>query len=215
MMPKFQVSSFKFQVSKTGFTILETLVALSLIVAALVGPVALITRGLAATSISKNKLIAANLAQEGIELGRAIRENNILCGHVGELDALWNTDPTFAEAGDFGQTIRPGAYTLDVKSSATLSCNGNAIKTPRLGGLCDARLKLGADGAYTYIGSAADSQFSRCVKICTPPADAPCSGPADPDIDANHQMEIISEVKWNERGIPRAMELRERLYNWE
>src|SRR3989344_3040419 len=67
------------EILKKGFTLLETIVALAVITAAVVGPVVLITSGLISFGFAKNKLIALNLAQEGLELVRAIRENNVLC----------------------------------------------------------------------------------------------------------------------------------------
>src|SRR3989344_4359334 len=65
-----------------GFTLLETIVALAVITAVVVGPVVLITSGLISFGFAKNKLIALNLAQEGLELIRAVRENNILCDEI-------------------------------------------------------------------------------------------------------------------------------------
>src|SRR3989344_8747359 len=64
--------------SKRGFTLLETVVALGLIFSAMVGPVTLATRGIFFAKFSKNKLVAANLAQEGIELIRKMRDDNAL-----------------------------------------------------------------------------------------------------------------------------------------
>lgn len=61
-----------------GFTLLETIVALVLIVAAMVGPFSLATRSIFGAKFAKHKLTALNLAQEGIEIIRRMRETNVL-----------------------------------------------------------------------------------------------------------------------------------------
>lgn len=61
-----------------GFTLLETLVAISILVTAIVGPLALAAQTIRSQQVSKDNLVAANLAQEGIELIRNYRSNNVL-----------------------------------------------------------------------------------------------------------------------------------------
>lgn len=63
-----------------GFSLLETTVAVAILITAIVGPLTLASSSLRASSVAKNNLIAANLAQEGIELVRVKRSNNILQG---------------------------------------------------------------------------------------------------------------------------------------
>lgn len=61
-----------------GFTLLEVLLAISLITVGILGVFILIQRTVAFTSVSSNRLIAAYLAQEGIEIVRNIRDTNWL-----------------------------------------------------------------------------------------------------------------------------------------
>ncbi len=63
---------------KKGFTLLETIVAVSVLVTAIIGPFNLASQTIQAQSIARNDLIAANFAQEGIELFRNYRSNNVL-----------------------------------------------------------------------------------------------------------------------------------------
>src|ERR1051326_5311993 len=69
-----------------GYTLLETIVALAIIVGALSGPVTLVATGLVSSQYYKNKLTAINLAEEGIETIRSYRDNNILAGHPFDMD---------------------------------------------------------------------------------------------------------------------------------
>lgn len=78
-----------------GFTLIETIIALAVITSAVVGPFSLATKGILNASFAKNKIIAANLSQEGVELVRKIRENNILAGRnwdYGIASGSWQGD---------------------------------------------------------------------------------------------------------------------------
>ena len=212
----FRISDFGFRISKSGFTLLETVVALAVILAAVVGPVSLITRGLVDFSFAKNKIIAVNLAQEGIELIRAVRENNILCDSInGNPNWNWNRDP---EGGNLTSTKRQ-VSTQDV---VTINCKPPGpgspilITTPRLPLSTAETLRFDSStGLYGYTGQ--DTIFTREITICVPPnagGGSNCSTAPDSDVPNGSQMEVISRVTWNERGILREVNLRERLYEW-
>lgn len=81
----FRISGFMFQAPRGGFTLLETIVALALILSAMAGPVTLASRGIFFAKFSKNKLIGANLAQEGLEIVRKMRDDNVLARRAFDL----------------------------------------------------------------------------------------------------------------------------------
>lgn len=198
-----------------GFTLIETLVAIALLLAVLVGPITLIAHSLFSTSFSRNDLIANNLAQEGIELVRAVRDNNILCITLGStpLDSSeWDHNPN----GPPPKLL--SYYELDPTQSIDLTCGGDTISTPRplrrnTLASCNTQILIDSDGTYNYVAGIA-SGFIRCVTICSPPNSAPCSIAVDTDIPNNDQMEVISTVSWTERGVPKSVTLRDRLYKW-
>lgn len=77
--------------SAFGFTLIETLVAIGIIVFGLVSALTLINTSLFYLSNINDRLIAANLSAEGIELIRNTRDNNWLNGddwnrHIDEDD---------------------------------------------------------------------------------------------------------------------------------
>lgn len=195
-----------------GFTLLETVVALSIIIAAVVGPVSLVTRGLVNFFSAKNKLITVNLAQEGIELVRLIRENNIMCDKAadGILDGKpkkWNEDP---EGGVINKNT---LYKVSADSVFTMTCGPVTISTPKLSLFISGEpLKFDSStGLYNY-ASGNDTVFVREINIRTP-LDA--SDLPDNDIPRLDQMDVVSTVSWDERGIPKSLVLKERLYNWK
>jgi|SRR3989344_4144715 len=195
-----------------GFTLLETIVALAVILAAAVGPVSLITSGIADFAPSKNKLTANNLAQEGIELVRAVRENNLVCDILNGPTAWpWNEDPEAPDppSGNQFTNITVG---ISVDRTLNLTCGGApgiSIVVPLLSASCASKLRFDpATGIYGYSGSQ-ETFFSRCVQIKVPP-DSPDGG-----IPAGDQMDVISTVEWTERSFTKSVTLRERLYNWK
>jgi len=68
---------FHLQTKKTkAFTLIEVLVALFFLFITIFAAVSLVNNALSTTQSSKQKFIAANLAQEGMEIVRNIRDSN-------------------------------------------------------------------------------------------------------------------------------------------
>lgn len=63
-----------------GFTLLETMTAIFVIAIGVTSIFSLFARSIILTSFSSYKLTAAYLAQEGIEVVRNIRDNNLIAG---------------------------------------------------------------------------------------------------------------------------------------
>jgi len=71
----------KYTLKNQGFTIVETLVAISVLMIAIAGPLVVASKGLSGTNLSKNQMIAVYLAQESMESVKNIRDNNIYNGY--------------------------------------------------------------------------------------------------------------------------------------
>ena len=83
------------ETTKSGFTLIEVLTAIFLIVAGLIGALSIISQTISFTSLSSSKLVANYLAQEGIETVRNIRDGNWLEQNSwteGLLDGDWQAD---------------------------------------------------------------------------------------------------------------------------
>lgn len=65
-----------------GFTLIETLVAVTILAVAIVAPMSLTTQSLSAAYYARDQMIAFHLAQEAIETIRAVRDENILGGEA-------------------------------------------------------------------------------------------------------------------------------------
>lgn len=98
-------SSFNIRYSaNVGFTLIETLVAISILLIAIVGPISLIGDALHRSYYAKDEMIAINLAQEGVEAVRRVRDTNMLGG---------GTSP-----GNWLADLSNGDYIIDAGSIA-------------------------------------------------------------------------------------------------
>lgn len=61
-----------------GFTLVETLVAVSIFSISILGLLVVLTQGIADTGYAKKKMMAGYLAQEGIEYVRNMRDTSVL-----------------------------------------------------------------------------------------------------------------------------------------
>ena len=116
LLVNFQSSSRTF-----GFTLIETLVAISLLMTAIVAPMALAAQSLASAYYARDQITAYFLAQEAIEAVRSVRDGNIL--H----DALSNGSPR-----DLLSTIPVGQnFTIDSTTNTMTPCFGacSALQT--------------------------------------------------------------------------------------
>ncbi|MBI5912825.1 type II secretion system protein [Candidatus Azambacteria bacterium] len=129
-----QKSKVKSQKLQRGFTLLESMVAIAIFTVGISTAVFVITQSINVGTRTKNKIIAANLTQEGIEAVRNIRDRN------------W-----FA-----GRTWTDG---IDALTNACLQYNS---EYDTIDGACASGANLSFDGAH-YVQTASPAQFSRAV----------------------------------------------------
>lgn len=101
MLNNFMRRFQKIKNREQGFTLIESILAIFVVIVGVLGVVALIQRTVAFTSLTSGKLIAAYLAQEGIEIVRNIRDTNWLTGNE------WNeglTDCSLGCEGDYNDS---------------------------------------------------------------------------------------------------------------
>ena len=126
----------KYSLNK-GTTIIEALVAVLILTIGILPSLATILMARNFESLIRNNLIAANLAQEGVEVVRAIR------------DANWFADPV---PRPFDSGLSDGNYRVEWNSTALLSESGNPA------------IKVSPAGLYNYT-TGTDTTFRRRVII--------------------------------------------------
>ena len=129
-----------------GFTLIETMVAVSVLMVALTAPLTLASQSLFASVYAKDKIVASYLAQEAVEVVREKRDNNLL--------KIVRGDSTeWLEGVPLGQY-----FSVDVATDEIILC-GDACKNTA----------IQHDGAfYTYVSGDA-TRFSREIMVTTFP----------------------------------------------
>lgn len=133
----------------TAFTLLETLVAVAVLLMALLGPFSIAQQALRSAYYARDQVTAYYLAQEGVEFVRAVRDKNYLEGN-GWLDGIEAVCTDGPCTVDFTRTDIENAYT---------AC-------PL--GVCPP-LKVSPTGNLFNHSTGADSPFTRSVRITTSP----------------------------------------------
>lgn len=124
-----------------GFTLIETLVAVTVLAVSIVGPFYAVQSAINASASARDQLIASALAQEGMEYIRSVRDNNYLAGRAW-LSGL--------------DSCRPGPCVVD----PTQSSPGNIRSSV-------APLYLSANNIYNQQQSGTPTRFTRTVEIAT------------------------------------------------
>lgn len=78
-----------------AFTIVETLVAIMILMVAISGPLTSAFRGLNAASAARDQMIATQLAQEGVEAFRNLVDSNIRSGRAATQGFLLNVNACY------------------------------------------------------------------------------------------------------------------------
>jgi prepilin-type N-terminal cleavage/methylation domain-containing protein len=106
------------RVSDSGMTLIETLVAITILTVAVAAPMSLTVQSLSASFFARDQVVAFNLAQEAIESVRSIRDGNIL--RIAFNDPDPSCSPTTLLCG-----IPIGsAFTIDTRNNAIATCDG-------------------------------------------------------------------------------------------
>ncbi len=103
-----------------GFTLIETLVAISVLLLSLAGPLSIAAAALKSANYARDEVTAYYLAQEGIEYVRAIRDQNYLSGNTG---SLWLNGIN----GVAGDSCINTNCTVDIPSFTHEACGGACL----------------------------------------------------------------------------------------
>lgn len=187
-----------------GFTILETLVAIGILVISITGPMVFAQQSLRAARLSRDQVTGFYLAQDAVEFVKHVRDENSLTDSrpnwlVGlEECAADDTDP---DAG--GCQISTPEWDGTSTAGAVEACPDSDCS------IFELETNGGAGRLYGIFGATGDaSRFSRRVKIMTPEGGDP----------TGETEEVLVEVRvwWNTVGIDSQREVlvREHVYNW-
>ncbi len=171
-----------------GFTLIETLVAVTILTIAIVGPYSIAHTAIRTARVSQDDLVASYLAQEGIEIVHAIRDDNLLARVSGTDSWRWWLEGA-------GACVSSECM-VDAQSFTVTGCQGEA------GYFFCAPLYMSDTGVYNQQESGTESKFTRSVRI-----DEHYYGSIT-------EATVSVRVSWLENTTPRSVTLQEHLYDW-
>lgn len=182
-----------------GFTLLEALVAISMVAVATGAPLYGASRALITANISKDRLTASYLAQEGIEHVRKVRDNAYLAVYADPYDKLgqaWTGLPTsFTAAPVYTDCDSPSEFcTIDTTTNQVVRRSANDIPVLNL---------HTASQRYTYTTGSeyTPTLFKRWVQI-TP-------------ITGREEVRVTSTVEWQYKDATYSVVLVDNLTSWK
>ncbi len=170
---------------KNGFTLIEALVAISILIIGILNGFILVTRALYNVAVIQDRLTASFLAQEGIELVRNIRDTNFIKilqgGSVSWRQGLLDSSSGRCYIIDNNLGTRQG-----IELKETNCDNSSPLKYDSINKI------------FTY-QSGNDSVFHREIKIET--------------ISPN-EIRILCTVKWRSKNMNFSLTVEDHLFNW-
>ncbi len=170
-----------------GFTFVETLVAISILLMAIAAPLTLGSQGLAASRVARDQVIGTYLAQEAIEYARNIRDSNTLAAQ-GWLEGL--------------EECIDSACMLDITKSGEDTIE--SCSTDREAG-CDPLVFNETMGFYGLSGGGTkwvETKFTRVLSITLSDSNA-------------HEALLTATVMWKDGLADRSLSVEESILDWQ
>lgn len=183
--------------NKEGFTLVETIVAISIFATSILAVLVTLTQSISNTTYAKKKMIASYLAQEGIEYMRNMRDTMVLYHDTGT-QAGWDEFKAVLD----GECDGPDGCYFD---DAELDYGSNnqpmaSLEINSCSGTCPALLYNQATGKYGYTLGGADTGYVRRIRILEEPSD--------------DEIKIATTVFWEQGSGTYSMTFSESVFNW-
>jgi type II secretory pathway pseudopilin PulG len=183
-----------------AFTLVETLVAIAIVMVAIVGPFLEIENALTASYVARDQLIGNSLAQEAIEYVRSVRDGNYLVNHANPLaipQRWWLQGLNGSGAPDcFAHQC-----TVDPL---------NAPLVTQCSGACTPLYNNSSSHLYTQQASSGIlSRFTRSIQLCyMHGAGVACN------TSVSYEARLTVTVSWITQNKPYSTTIVEYLQNW-
>ena len=182
--------TYNYSHKQAGFSLVETLVAITILLIVITGPLTLVSNSARSTNFANDQVMANFLAQEGLELAQAARDDLLIptFASAGAPNAAWNA---FTDTGSSGRyrscfTTAGCGFDQNTNSSGTI-----VVYSCQTGGGTGCRLYPNTDpearSQYTHVvpPSTVPSRYTRRVTMTQ---------------SLTGQVEVVSRVTWRSDG---------------
>ena len=186
-----------------GFTLIESLVAITILLVSVTAPLTLAQEGIVASRLSQSQIVAYYLAQEGVELVKNIRDQNRLQNSSNQIGGALE-DRCLVEDQDMSTDA--AGCTVDATADLT-SFGASSVDNDCASGCPNLTLPNDGNGLYTHTGPLG-SLFNREVKVWYP-------GEVDlNNISRTEEVIVESKVAWLLDGVYQEYFIRSNLLDW-
>lgn len=187
----------KKNIKNSGFTLVETLVAIAIFTMSILALISILASGISNTNYAKEKMTASYLAQEGIEYMRNMRDTYVLYNAAGA-QAGWDAFNT--KLVNSSCTLSSGCLFSD--QNMDYNSHSQQMATVQVlfscGSPCSPLKYDSSTGKYGYASGVASS-FTRKITATA--------------VDAN-QIKVSSTVSWTQGSGIYQTTFSENLFNW-
>jgi type II secretory pathway pseudopilin PulG len=178
-----------------AFTLIETMIAITILILAVVGPMVTAGRAIVAAEIARDQLVGSYLAQEGVEFVRGLRDNAFLATYKTGVTTWWTNNflPSVAQCDGSPPNPSTQACTLDPTNNTLAQCTIGTDCLPL-------HLSSGPNSLYTQQNIGAQTIFTRTIQVV--------------QISGTEER-VTSRVTWSFHGTPYTVTITSNLTPWQ
>jgi len=177
-------SGVKRAATKRGFTLVEALVAVTVLLLGITGPMVIVSNSIRTSSIAQDQISAYYFAQEGIEYVRYVRDSNI----VATPPRPWLTN--------LGNCMNPNPTPCDIDDPRNSVVDNGGFDNCLAGGCPRIRYNNGQNIFQSNNGPRRN--FSRDIRVSV----------------SGNEAVVTVIVTWTTGGTTRTYTLSESMFNW-
>ena len=142
-----------------GFTLVETLVAIAILLLVVIGPITVAQKGIKSAFYANEQVTAVFLAQEAIEAIRGLRDTNALRAYANDTDETWDWYGFLPASCLYSGSDITSGCAFDPEDGDFDVCSNNCMLNLDMGG--------SDSGKYSYESNGDDqpSGFTRKVYV--------------------------------------------------
>ena len=194
---------------KRSFTLVETLVAISIIMVVIIGPFHTVQTALNASYTARDQLIANSLAQEGVEYVRSIRDSDYLYNRANPS----STQVSFLAGINGNSNVPAGSLNSDCVANNCVvdpAPASGAGSVSVCSGTCTPLYVNTSTNVYNQNSSGLQSKFTRSVRLCYINSSGVCAASGT----LTNEAKLVVTVSWTTAGQVGSVVLTDYLQNW-